>query len=82
MRVIYIEPNIGFNDVLAPLSKLVASWAKNLDHKQTLNQRIVRKTVITPEQQSRDLLLKFHPYASDLFNQTYSILKQRRRWAL
>ena len=85
MKIKYIEPNIGTIDPLRNLSKIIETWSFNrTKDTATINDRIVFKTVKKPTigQQQRDLLLKFHPEAKVLFNQTYADLSNRGYWRL
>lgn len=86
LKIKYIEPTLGTNDILAPLSKTIEVWTRNWKTAETksINDRIVFKSKKnkSPAHEARDLLLKFHPEAKDLFNQTYQQLVERRYWRL
>lgn len=85
IKIKYIEPDTGVTDPLKDLSKIIESWSKNTSKEpKTINNRIIFKTIKKPTvgQQQRDLLLKFHPEAKVLFNQTYADLSNRGYWGL
>lgn len=86
IKIKYVEPDTGVNDILSPLSKVLEIWTKNLIRNQnkTINDKIIFKTKKekTPAIQAKEMLLKFHPSAKDLFEQSYSNLAQRRYWKI
>lgn len=84
MKILYINPRLGYTDPLANLSNLIATWSKRNKKEKSINDRIVYKDKkrISAEQKERDLLLKFYPHAKELFNQTYEDIKARGVWRL
>ena len=83
LKIYYIYPHIGINDNLKPISILTSSWSKLTKTEKTLRQRIFLKSKKdTPEQQAYNQLIKFHPEAKDLFDQTYKQLVERGYWRL
>lgn len=84
IKIKYIEPSIGVKDCLKPLSSFIATWSNNIENKQTINERITykNKKKISEAMIARDNLLKFHPTAQDLFNQTFKAISERRYWRI
>ena len=83
IKIKYIYPQIGLNDPLYHLSKLTESWSNGKTKlNKTLSERttIKNKKNIPIERTEKDLLLKFYPEAKDLFNQNYTLVKERRYW--
>lgn len=85
IKIKYIYPNIGINDPLQHLSLLTETWANRATkvHK-TLNDRLTikDKKKIPIQRQERDLLLKFHPEAKILFDQTQTEIINGRYWKI
>lgn len=82
IKLWYEPPYIGYKNPLSNISKRIATWTKfenknNLN--TTINQRITTKKV-NMCMQERDLLLKFHPTARTLFNQSYNSIQKGGRW--
>ena len=84
LKIKYIPPQIGYRDPLEPFSRLIATWSRNCKNTQTIEDRLGKyvKKKPTPASQARDLLLKFHPTAADLFKQTYGGLSEKRMWRI
>ena len=83
IKIKYIEPDIGFKNPIATLSKTIEicgniSVAAKQD--KTINDRIPKKKKQNFIRDERDELLKFFPYAKDLFDQNFNDLRQRGRW--
>ena len=84
IKVKFIPPNIGYNNPIEHLSKVIETWS-NLDAKKkakTLNEKITLKKRVTEEVQERDFMLKFFPKYKDLFDQSFNGLVARRIWRL
>lgn len=86
IKLKYIAPNLGNTNPLENLELLIESWAcgetKNL---KTIDDRIhfrINKEKKEIIQQEKELLLKFHPEAKDLFQQNYEELRKRGYWKL
>lgn len=84
IKIMYLEPEIGIKDILAPLSKFIAVWSSNLENKKTINERITYKDKKHQSlaAEAKDILLKFHPSAKDLFEQTFIKLSERGYWRI
>lgn len=84
IKIKYIEPLVGTKDPLAPLSNVIATWSSKLENKRSINERITYKDKKrkSEAQIARDQLLKFHPTAKDLFDQTFSKIIARRYWRI
>ena len=84
IKIIYLEPTLGTKDILAPLSKFIATWSTNLENKRTINERITYKNKKKKSEAmiARDQLLKFYPAAKDLFDQTFPKISERRYWRI
>ena len=83
LKIKYMEPLVGYHDPLQPLSQAIEVWARrSIQSTRTINDKIIHtsKKEKSPAHEARDLLLKFHPHAKDLFNQTYQQLVERRYW--
>lgn len=76
IKLIYKYPLIGYKNPLQNLSQRVVTWSQENADKKTINERIEvkKKTANHVYEEERDLLLKFHPAAADLFTQTRSDL--------
>ena len=82
IRLKYIPPLVGVNNSIKNLLIAIDEWSRSPLTNRSINEKISRKTKTTIEQSERDLVLKFHPSAAELFNQTYDGLSTRRRWNL
>ena len=83
LKIRFEEPRIGFKNPLTNLSHLIeatynVSFVKRRDY--TINEKIehMKKDKSCAEEQK--LLLKFHPSAADLFNQSYNQIVKQGRW--
>ena len=85
IKIWYEPPFIGYNNPLKNLSEKIETWA-NLSSAAnrtcTINERIFRKTKESIWIKERDLLLKFHPTAQDLFDQSYEKVSKGGRWRI
>ena len=85
IKLKYLPPKMGVTDPIQHLSQLTERWANGrLKINKTLTDITVLKSKkeVPPERQEKDLLLKLHPSAKDLFTQTYTEIVQRRFWKL
>lgn len=83
IKIYYIEPSIGYNDIIQSLSKLVQTWSYNYKSEKTLLERITKKSKLEhPEYIAYKQLIKIYPNANDLFNQCYNQLSKRGVWRL
>ena len=85
IKIKYISPQVGINDPLKNLSKLTERWTNGrLKLNKTLTDITVvkPKKEIPPERQEKDLLLKLHPSAKSLFEQTFEQIVQRGFWKI
>lgn len=85
MKLKFISPYVGINNPLFHLSTVAEVWSiRNTNKDKTLNDRISYKNPKkkSVEQLERDLLLKTHAYAKDLFDQNYNDLNQRGYWRI
>lgn len=84
IKLNFEPPNIGFNNPISNLEQLVASTfnfsTKNkLDY--CINDKIPKKKNNIYIQE-KNLLLKFHPSAQELFLQSFNKIQQRGRWTI
>ena len=85
IKIKYEKPPIGVNNPLENLSLIIETWAHGaLKNKNTINKKIPKKKRKkdddTIEEKEKLLLLKFHPSAKDLFDQTFEGLKKGGYW--
>ena len=84
IKIRYENPSIGYHNPIENLSRLIATWSTcNPAYKsreKTLNERIIRKSGVSIEQQERDFVLKFFPECKELFEQCFDKLKERGVW--
>ena len=85
IKIKYIKPSIGINNPMENLSLIIETWARGtLKNKNTINKKIPKKhrkkDDDTTEEKEKLLLLKFHPTAKDLFDQTFEGLKKGGYW--
>jgi len=76
-----MPPSTGVKNSIESLSIAIAKWSYNLGDK-TINDKITRKHSQTEECIERDIVLKFHHYAKDLFKQSFEKLQQRGYWRI
>lgn len=81
IKLYYIPPSVGVKNSIESLSIAIAKWSYNLGDK-TINDKITRKHSQTEECIERDIVLKFHHYAKDLFKQSFEKLQQRGYWRI
>ena len=81
VKLYYITPDIGIQDILQPISIIAHTWSKNFSMKKTLRERINFKAHFL-EQEAYNQLIKFYPTANDLFDQNYNKLVERGYWRL
>lgn len=79
MRLSYKYPTMGKNNPIQYLSIFVAQWTKNLNNKP-LEIRLGKR--MSEERLEWEHILKFHPNAKDLFNQSFTDLSKRGYWRL
>ena len=83
IKIYYQYPHVGYNDGTAPLAQLTASWTTNIQNKKTLRERFTfKKKEQPPAYDNYQQIIKFYPSANDLFDQTYTQVKQRGFWRL
>ena len=87
IKIKYIKPSIGINNPMENLSLVIENWARGRwKNNNTINKRIPKKQrkkdEDTIEEKEKMLLLKFHPSAKDLFNQTFEGLKKGGYWRI
>jgi hypothetical protein len=79
IKIKYIQPSKGTYNPLEKISQKVENWANlstPVKKKNTLMDRIKK------EMEEYDNLIKLHPSAADLFNQSFDDLKERRLWRI
>ena len=79
IKIKYIQPSKGTYNPLEKISQKVENWANlstPVKKKNTLMDRIKK------EMEEYDSLIKLHPSAADLFNQSFDDLKERRLWRI
>ena len=83
IKIKFEEPNLGFKNPLTNLSQLAesvfnVSYERKRDY--SLNSKIdkIKKNNFCAEE--KKLLLKFHPSAKDLFDQSFNKIVKERRW--
>ena len=79
IKIKYIQPSKGTYNPLEKISQKVENWANlstPVKKKNTLMDRIKKET------EEYDNLIKLHPSAADLFNQSFDDLKERRLWRI
>lgn len=80
LKIKYINPSKGTYNPLNRLSQKVENWANlstPVKKKNTLMERLKKE-----EKEEYEELIKFHPSAVDLFNQSFDNLKERRIWKI
>lgn len=80
LKIKYIQPSKGTYNPLRYLSAAVENWASlstPVKKKKTLLDKIKKE-----EKEEYEELIKYHPSAADLFNQSFDILKERRIWRI
>ena len=85
IKILYIPPHIGYKNPLQNLSQKVETWSDmgaGTNATKSINDRITRKTKKTIWEDERDLLLKFHPTAINLFTHSYNSISQGGRWRI
>ena len=83
IKVRFEEPNLGFKNPLYHLSQLVESIANvGVLNKRdySLNSKIEKRKKNNPWIEEKELLLKFHPSAKDLFDQSFNKILKQGRW--
>lgn len=83
IKVRFEEPNLGFKNPLYNLSQLVESIANvGILNKRdySLNSKIEKRKKNNPWIEEKELLLKFHPSAKDLFDQSFNKILKQGRW--
>ena len=78
IKIKYYEPHIGANCNIINLLQAIDKWARGTNKKVSINDRIKKK----PAYEEEKLLLKFYPFAADLFKQNYDDLSKRGFWKL
>jgi len=86
IKIMYIDPELGYTDPLSTLSNFVVQWTNNTtkDNK-TLQERMhsrISKELEQKLREEKELLLKFYPNAMELFRHNYSELQERGIWVL
>lgn len=79
IKIKYIQPSKGTYNPLEKISLKVENWANlstPVKKKNSLMDRIKK------EMEEYDSLIKLHPSASDLFNQSFDNLVERRIWRI
>ena len=85
MKIRYEWPRVGVTDPVQHLSLLTEKWVNGKTKKdKTLTDKMTFKSKkeISPERAEKDVLIKLHPSAKNLFIQTYDIILQRGYWKL
>ena len=86
IKIKYITPQQGYSDPLKNVSKFTEQWTIGTGKdKKTLNERMtkyINKDKSAILQEEKNFLLKFYPYAADLFSQNFTKLKQGGYWRL
>lgn len=84
IRLKYFPPNIGTSCPITNLLRAIELWANSENRQWTINDKIIRKTIKEPtiEYSEELLILKFYPEATELFNQNYKDLSNRRLWKI
>ena len=85
IKIKFEEPNLGFKNPLINLSQLVES-VFDISHinrrDYSLNYKIDKRKKNNLWKEERDLLLKFHPSAKDLFEQSFNKIFKQGRWRI
>lgn len=86
MKLRYFPPDMVHTNPLDNLERLVTIWSNNAYKSELpINERIHHKNskeVKEATQQEKDLLLSYLPSARDLFDQTYTNLKNGGYWRI
>ena len=82
IKLKYNPPLLGVNNGIQNLLIAIDEWSRSALTNRTINDKIVQKKKVSVEQSERDMLLKFHPSAATLFDQSYDAISTRRRWNL
>lgn len=85
IKIKFEEPNLGFKNPLINLSQLVESifdisYVNRRDY--SLNYKINKRKKDNLWEEEKKLLLKFHPSAKDLFEQSFNKIFKQRRWRI
>lgn len=86
IKIYYRKPHFGYTNPFPELCLAIEKWTRQiarLDYNRTINDTIIFKSkkIQTERDQAKELFQKY-PEAKDLFEQTFSDLKQRRYWKL
>ena len=85
IKIKFEEPNLGFKNPLINLSQLVES-VFDISHinrrDYSLNYKIDKRKKNNLWKEEKDLLLKFHPSAKDLFEQSFNKIFKQGRWRI
>ena len=82
IKFIYMPPMIGVQNNITNLLIEIVHWSQLRRLDQTIDNKIMRKTYKSAAVQEKEILLKFHPTAKDLFTQSYADLSRRGVWKL
>ena len=85
IKIKFEEPNLGFKNPLINLSQLAESifdinYANRRDY--SLNYKINKRKKDNLWEEEKKLLLKFHPSAKDLFEQSFNKIFKQGRWRI
>ena len=76
----YIPPKIGVSSNISNLLVEITHWSQLRHQEHTIDNKIIRKTYKSAAEEEKNILLKFHPEAKDLFTQSYTDLSKRGVW--
>lgn len=84
IKIIYIEPKIGFNCPISTLSKQIDTWSRSSIRDWSINDKIIWKSrkQHSPAHEEEIEMLKYFPSAKDLFEQNYNNLVARGLWRI
>lgn len=86
MKLKYIAPKSGITNPLHELELLITQWSRGkTKFEKTILQKIRKpktKKDIVIEEEQKELLLRYHPTAKDLFEQSYNKLSNGGYWRI
>ena len=84
IKIMYIKPRLGLINPIENLELLISKWSGG-KKVQTLEERMRKpqtKKDVVIERVQRDLILKYHPSAKNLFDQSYPKLVEGGYWRI
>lgn len=84
IKTLYIKPKLGITNPIEELELLIGKWSRGRRTK-TIEEKIrkpITKKDIVIEAKQRDIVIKHHPSAKNLFIQSYPELVKRGYWRI